>query len=157
MDVILTEAFVQDCEHIREMQILGFKALLEKYEDYETNPGAESLEKIEWRFSFPNVKHYFIRLQYTDVGYIRIQKLNENTCRLSQMFILPEYQGKKYAQQAIAIAEKLYPEAKKWELDTIKQEQKLCYLYEKMGYKLTGQEKNIKDGMDLVSYEKRIF
>ena len=30
----------------------------------------------------------------------------------------------------------------------------LCYLYEKMGYRKTGQVKNVKDGMDLVYYER---
>ena len=42
----------------------------------------------------------------------------------------------------------------KWELDTILQEKKLCYLYEKMGYQKTGKTEKIKDGMDLVYYAK---
>ena len=68
--------------------------------------------------------------------------------------MLPEYQGFGYAQKAITIAESLYPAAEKWELDTILQEEKLCYLYEKMGYEKTGQIIRIKDGMDIVFYAK---
>jgi len=52
------------------------------------------------------------------------------------------------------MAESLHKNAVNWELDTIKQETKLCYLYEKMGYRQTGKEVKIKDGMDIVSYRK---
>ena len=55
---------------------------------------------------------------------------------------------------AIKAVEAKYPYARRWELDTILQEAKLCYLYEKMGYRKTGQVKNVKDGMDLVYYER---
>jgi hypothetical protein len=43
-----------------------------------------------------------------------------------------------------------------WELDTIKQEGKLCHLYEKMGYKQTGREETIKEGMTLVFYARNL-
>jgi hypothetical protein len=39
-------------------------------------------------------------------------------------------------------------------LDSIKQEEKSCYLYEKMGYEKTGKVTNIKEGMDLIDYAK---
>lgn len=52
------------------------------------------------------------------------------------------------------MTELLYPEAKHWELDKIKQETKLCHLYEKMGYKKTGKELSIKDKITLVFYKK---
>ena len=67
---------------------------------------------------------------------------------------MPEYQGNGYAQQALSAIEALYPFAKSWNLDTIKQEPKLCHLYEKMGYRRTGKENTIKEGMTLVFYEK---
>lgn len=54
----------------------------------------------------------------------------------------------------IRLVEAIYPNATRWELDTILQEEKLCYLYEKMGYKKTGQTEEIKKGMDLVFYAK---
>ena len=154
MEVTLTEANINDCEKIHQMQVIGFKALLDKYQDYETNPGAETIERIRKRFEFPQVNHYFIAVNGENVGYIRISRLDEQTCGLSQMFILPDYQGKGYAQQTIQKVEMLNPQAKRWELDTIKQEEKLCYLYEKMGYKRTGVSTNIKDGMDIIYYAK---
>lgn len=154
MSVQLSKANMDDSKQIHEMQEIGFKALLEKYNDIDTNPGAETLERVQKRFSLDFVDQYFISLQDKNIGYIRIQRLDDCAFRLSQMFILPDYQGKGYAQEAIQQAELLYPEAKKWVLDTIKQEPKLRHLYEKMGYKLTGVEKNIQSGMDLVDYAK---
>ena len=54
------------------------------------------------------------------------------------------------------VAEKCYPKAKVWELDTILQEESLCRLYERLGYQRTGKTKRIKDGMDIVFFEKII-
>ena len=69
----------------------------------------------------PQIFCYFIRLKSENIGHIRVNALSENACHLSQMFILPEYQGNDYAQQAIKQVEALYPNAKTWVLDTIKQ------------------------------------
>ena len=52
------------------------------------------------------------------------------------------------------LMENRYPGTKKWELDTIAQEGKLCHLYEKMGYRKTGRLEKLKDGMEIVFYEK---
>lgn len=152
--IMLCKASEKDCAEIHKMQIIAFKPLLNKYQDFETNPGAETLERIRQRFDYSQINHYFIRMKSSNIGYIRINQLNKKTCRLSQVFILPEFQEKGYAQQAILLAEKLYPSVEKWELDTIKQEQKLCHLYEKMGYVHTEEEKHIKTGMDLIFYAK---
>jgi len=158
MKISLKKANIDDFEKIHQMQALGFQALLDEYQDYGTNPGAEALEQIQMRFDYSQIDHYFIMLQDEEIGYIRINsRVDESTCRLSQMFILPKHQGRGYAQQAIAQVELLYPQAKCWILDTIKQESKLCHLYEKMGYKQTGTQKNIKDGMDLVDYAKQVI
>ena len=48
----------------------------------------------------------------------------------------------------------MYPAGIHWELDTILQEEKLCHLYEKLGYRQTGQIRPLKKGMDLVFYAK---
>ena len=59
-----------------------------------------------------------------------------------------------YAQAAMREMERLYPEAKTWELDTILQEEKLCRLYEKMGYIRAGIVMTVHDGMHIVGYAK---
>ena len=151
-EITLKKVDISHSERIHKMQIDGYAALLKKYGDLETNPGAETLEKVQWRFSFASVDHYMICRGDDEIGYIRINNTDGCRFRLSMMFILPEFQNRGYAQTAIKKAEEMYPQATFWFLDTIKQEPKLRHLYEKMGYRLTGEEKHIKDGMDLVDY-----
>ena len=56
--------------------------------------------------------------------------------------------------EAIRKVESLFPDAVSWRLDTIAQEKKLCHLYQKMGYRKTGETEHIKDGMDTIFFEK---
>ena len=47
----LQKAIKSDLNTIYEMQKAAFQPLLEKYQDYETNPAAESFERTAQRFS----------------------------------------------------------------------------------------------------------
>ena len=152
-DITLKKAAVEDAPLLYEMQIKAFKPLLEKYQDFNTNPGAEIIERTIHRLKEQNSHYYFILLADIRIGAIRVLD-NGDLCRLKQIYILPEYQGYGYAQQAILLVEMLHKNARNWELDTIKQESKLCHLYEKMGYKQTGKEERVKDGMTIVFYKK---
>jgi GNAT superfamily N-acetyltransferase len=153
MSISLKKASVSDSEHLYELQINSFKELLDKYQDYDTNPGAEKLDRTISRLNEPNSDYYFLQLDSKNIGAIRIVR-NDDLCKLKQIYVLPEYQGNGYAQRAIILTESLYPDVEHWELDTIKQESRLCHLYEKMGYIQTGKEQQIKDGMTLVFYRK---
>ena len=155
MVISLRKAEYADCPLIHSIQVRSFISLLQKYEDYDSNPAAESLERIQQRFDQPFTDYYLILSCDEPVGMLRVCDFGLN-CRLSPICILPEYQGKGYAQMAIMLMEKLYPEAMRWQLDTIAQEEKLCRLYEKMGYRKTGKMEQIKEGMDLIYYEKEM-
>ena len=153
MSITLKKAKFENCPEIYDLQIKSFRPLLEKYQDYDFSPGAESIERTYERFNQSFTDFWMIALGEKNIGVIRICDFGE-ICKLKQIFLLPAYQNHGYAQEAIKAVEAKYPYARRWELDTILQEAKLCYLYEKMGYRKTGQSKNIKDGMDLVYYER---
>ena len=153
MRVSLRKAEYLDCPVLHSIQVRSFVELLQRYEDYESNPAAESLDQIQRRFEQSFTDYYLIMLAEKPIGMLRVCNFGES-CRLSPICILQEYQGKGYGQEAICQMEQLYPNAKKWELDTIAQEDKLCHLYEKVGFRKTGRVENLKDGMDLVFYEK---
>lgn len=70
------------------------------------------------------------------------------------MFILPTYQGKGIAQKAIQLIEGMFPQATSWELATLLEEERNCYLYEKIGYKKTGITKKLNDNATLIFYKK---
>ena len=66
---------------------------------------------------------------------------------------MPEFQGQGIAQKAIQLCEEIHGK-EEWELVTILQEPKNCYLYEKMGYKKTDKIKIINKKLTLICYEK---
>jgi len=50
--------------------------------------------------------------------------------------------------------EKIFPQAVSWELATIAEEKRNCYLYEKMGFTKTDAIKKINDRTTLVYFKK---
>ena len=151
---------VQPCQAplFHEMQVKAFASLLERYQDYDHSPGAESLETVERRLADPAVAlAAFIQADGVPVGGIRVKYLDTEEKRrylLSILFVLPEYRGRKIAQEAIRLAEQSLAPADQWQLITIEQEPELRHLYEKMGYLPTGVRWNIHEGMDLIQYQK---
>lgn len=154
MSVTLRKAERADLQKIWEMQVEAFKGLLEVYQDYDMSPAAESIDKIVARFEQPWTTYFFIEAEGTDVGAVRaIDKKDGSRKRISPIWIMKEFRGKGYAQDAIRALEALYG-ADNWCLDTILQEKGNCHLYEKMGYHQTGRIDNINERMDIVYYEK---
>ena len=72
---------------------------------------------------------------------------------LSPIFIMKEFRGRGYAQQAMQLAEEIHG-GSGWKLDTILQEEGNCHLYEKLGYRQTGEVKVVNERMTLVFYHK---
>lgn len=153
-EIKLVRASVSDAETIWEMQKATFAELLEKYEDYETSPANEPLDKTARRLNSPLTYFYFIRVGSENVGAIRVvDKKNGDDKRISPIFIMPEYRGNGYAQAAIKAVEALHG-ASGWELDTILQEAGNCRLYEKTGYRKTDRFHRVNEKMTLIFYKK---
>lgn len=152
----LARANIDNAKEIHAMQTEAFKELLEKYQDYDTNPANESVEKVEVRLKQDFTFYYFICIGQQKVGVIRIVDKKEagKNKRISPLFILPEFQGKGIAQKAIWLCEEMHGNGN-WELETILQESKNCHLYEKMGYRQTGKTKVINERLTLTFYEKK--
>jgi len=156
MEITLLRANISDVKELHAMQIKTFKELLEKYQDFDTSPGNERVEKVEARLKQDFTFYYFICVGQQKVGAIRIVDKKEagKNKRISPIFILPEFQDKGIAQKAIQLCEEKHGN-ENWELATILQEQKNCHLYEKMGYRQTGKTKVINEKLTLIFYEKK--
>ncbi len=156
MEIKLLRANINDAKELHTMQIKSFKELLDKYQDFDINPGNESIEKIEMRLKQDFTYFYFICFDLQKVGAIRIVNKKEigKKKRISPLFILPEFRGQGIAQKAILLCEEIHGK-EEWELETILQEPKNCHLYEKIGYKKTGKTKIINEKLTLVFYEKK--
>lgn len=91
----LVRAQVQDAERIWKMQIEAFSELYAKYEDTETSPAVEPLEKVIMRLEQPYTYYYFIEVDGTVVGAIRVVDRKESSIakRISPIFIMTEYRA----------------------------------------------------------------
>lgn len=119
--------------------------LLEKYKDYETNPAEETIERVITRIIKPNGGFYKILADDKLIGTICVFWKEDVQFWISPMFIRPTYQGEGIAQKAIILIEEIFPQATNWGLLTIMEEERNCYLYEKMGYYKTGVSKRLND------------
>lgn len=156
MCIRLIKANIDDCIEIQRMQSLAFLELFEKYHDYKTSPAVETVGKVKSKMMQNGSDYYFIVNDACEkVGVVRVVAC-EDKRRISPVFILPKYQGRGYATQAVYEAEKLYSSAKIWQVDTIKQERKLCDLYQRLGYSPTGKEESIQDNMTIIFLEKEL-
>lgn len=153
-EVSLCRAVPRDAKELHAMQVAAFRGLLEKYQDYSTNPASEGVEKVSLRLRQESTCYYFIYLGDQRAGALRVVDQKDGSRkRISPLFVLPKFRRQGIAQKAIQICEAIHGE-QHWELDTILQEPGNCRLYEKMGYRKTGGTKAINENMTLVFYEK---
>ncbi|WP_399631956.1 GNAT family N-acetyltransferase [Sporosarcina sp. SG10008] len=154
MEVTLEKANEFDAQSLFDIQVNAFLPLLEVYKDYNTNPANETIERMITRINNTSGGVYKIKSDTILVGAISIWWKEETEFWISPMFIQPKYQGQGIAQKAISQIEGLFPQAVSWELATIAEEKRNCYLYEKMGFIKTGETKKINDSTTLIYYKK---
>ena len=156
-DVIELELITSgEAECLHKMQVEAFIALYEKYRDDITSPAKESLEKITQKIVEDNSDFYFILFNGKRVGGARVKWHNgRNVKWISPIFVIPQFQNKGIASAVIEQFFEMYSsDTIEWRLDTIKQEEKNCYLYEKCGFVRVDNETVINEKMTLVEYTK---
>ena len=155
MEVSLERISCEAAEKLWKMQTTAFQELYDKYQDTETNPAAEPIDKIIARLNQPFTYYYFILADHVAVGAIRVVDKQEygSAKRISPVFVVPEYRNRGLAQRAIKLAEEKHG-CSDWELDTILEETGNGHLFEKMGYCQTGKSKVISEKMTLITYKK---
>ena len=103
-----------EAECLHRLQVKAFMPLYEKYQDEETSPAKESLEKVTKKIMEENSDFYFIEFHGEKVGGVRVRwhqgkKVFENINWISPIFIIPEYQNKGIASKVIEKLFELYP------------------------------------------------
>ncbi len=154
MNIKIIKAKLENLQLLHDIQIESFKTLLEKCEDYESNPGNESIEQITRKYNQSFTTYWLIKDNEKVVGGVRVITGEGGRYRVSPIFILPSEQGNGIAQETFRLLEEYYKDSRVWKLETILEEEGNCYLYEKLGYKKTGKLEKFKDNMTIVYYEK---
>lgn len=159
-DIKLVLAKPGDENIIQSMKYSAFLPLYERYKDDETTPVKEPIDKVIAHLNSADTDYYIITADSEPVGAVRVVddglENSEHICRISPLFILPEYQNKGIGYKIINMIFDMYENADVWRLSTIKQEKGNCHLYEKCGFEQTGNETVINDDMTIVYYEKRV-
>lgn len=154
MNIELVRISVEETEKLWIMQVQAFQKLLDKYQDFETNPANETKEKIKTKLLQEHSFFYYIYEGNNIVGAIRvIDRKDGGRKRVAPVFIIEKFRNRGLAQKAFCEIERIHGEDN-WELDTIFQEKGNCYLYEKLGYTKTGEIDRINDKMDIIHYIK---
>ncbi|WP_158651465.1 GNAT family N-acetyltransferase [Mesobacillus jeotgali] len=150
--ITLKKASVDDADELLALQKEVFMPLYKKYNDHETSPVTQTIERFSARFDRGD--YYKILFEETLAGSVFVYEKSPGLMRLHIINVLEKYHNKGIAQEAMKRLEIMYPEAEAWELDTILNEERNCYLYEKMGYKRTGDTKVINNDLTIISYLK---
>lgn len=144
-----------DIDTVFKIQQAAYKPLYKKYHDDNLNPYMESKETVLRKYMREGSKGYIFIKEGTPVGAVRINLCPENKIgKVSALGVLPQYQNQGIAQEALLKIEMKHSDIEKWFLDTIMQEAGNCHLYEKIGYRKTGNTEVINENMTLVFYEK---
>lgn len=159
-NVTLTLATEKDAELIHLMKYEAFLPLYEIYQDDETSPAKESIDKVIWQLTHPNSHYHLILADGETVGAVRVRHTTDPDApqkeeHISPIFIVPKHQNKGIAQAAMHQLFELYSDTDVWSLATIKQESRDCHFYEKLGFIRTGSETEINDKMTIIGYEKK--
>ncbi|MDN7245346.1 GNAT family N-acetyltransferase [Planococcus shenhongbingii] len=154
MEIKLVKAKESDAKSIFNLQVAAFQPLLEKYQDYDTSPANESVEKVASRIIRPDSEFFKIFVDGEFCGAIRVHWKEESQFWISPLFIHPDFQGRGIAQEAMKLAEDSFPQADTWELATLLEEEGNCYLYEKAGYVRTGVSRKLNSKATLVYFKK---
>lgn len=150
--VMLKSAKREDAVKLYELQKEVFKPLYDRYQDHEFSPYTQSFGKFMLKFERGD--GYEIHYGEDIAGCVFIYPRDEKTMYFYIIYIKDAFHNKGIAQYVMERLELMYPQYQVWELTTILEEEKNCYLYEKMGYKKTGETRYINDNMNLVEYHK---
>ena len=153
MPIELRKAGEADVQRLWEMQVSAFLPLLEKYQDHSTNPACEQAEAVLNRIRQTHTDYYVIEEDGQAVGGVRVVRREAGRCRISPLYVIPRCQRQGIAWRAMTMLEGMYPGVT-WELNTILEETGNCRLYEKLGYRRTGEYERINERMTLVYYRK---
>ena len=96
----------EEAECLHRLQVEAFMPLYEKYQDDDTSPAKESLERVMEKIIEENSDFYFIVFHEEKVGGVRVRwhqgkNVYENINWISPIFIIPKFQNKGIASKVI--------------------------------------------------------
>jgi len=164
MNITIRSTTVNEALTLSKIQKEAFLPLYEKYHD-EDNPCLRGVEDVVNKLNSDCFHYFTIFLEDEIVGGILykckgrtpfVDSLENGQYYLQRVYIKPEKQCKRIAQNAILLCEKEFSDAKCFLVDFPEDLMKNKRCYEKAGFMDTGKRVTIQENLVLACYEKHL-
>ena len=153
MELTIAKTKAHEAPILLKIQQQAFAEDLKKYQDHETNPANEPIERLASKIEL--FLHYTIWYRHEIIGGIDVRDLKQNRYRLNRIFLANDYQNKGLGSRIMQLIENEFPSAIEWHLDTPHLNTRNHYFYEKLGYKKLG-EHQVSEKLILFDYVKKM-
>ena len=153
MELIIRRSKTEDAEALLEVQKESFNEDLLKYEDFDTSPANEPIERLIRKIN--NFYYYTVLLDNEVIGGVDVRKVSDTQCRLNRIFLKVKCHNQGIGTKEIYFIENEFPDVTEWSLDTPFKSYRNHHLYEKIGYKKVGEHR-VTDKLVLFDYVKLI-
>jgi len=132
----ILKATYNDLKEILLLQKLAFQTEAEAHGNYDIEPLKQTYESICEDFK----TYTFLKITLNDRIIASVKsKINEGTVWVGKLIVSPNFRRKGLGKQLLNEVEKLYPEARRFQLFTAASSIHNIRLYESVGYKVIGE------------------
>ena len=140
MKIFVEKANINDAEILANIQRDSFDNESRTFNNNEQG-GPDGYDSIDSQINFMKQAHYYkILKDNAIVGGVIVYVNDSFVYNLGRIFIDPGHQNQGIGYQVMKLIETMYPEAKKWWLDTPSWSISNHYFYEKSGYVKVNEE-----------------
>jgi ribosomal protein S18 acetylase RimI-like enzyme len=129
--MIIEQASAKDAKEILDLQKLAYQSEAAIYNDYTIPPLTQTLEEIKADFE----KQVFVKATIDGkiIGSVR-GCLSEGTCFIGRLIVHPDFQNRGIGTRLLNEIERIFIQARRFELFTGNRSERNLYLYQKQGY-----------------------
>lgn len=149
-NIFIEKASSENAEEILKLQKIAYISEAELIDDFTIPPLQQTIDEIVSEFD----DQIFLKVETDNkiIGSVRVY-LEDKTSFIGKLIVHPNFQNKGIGTKLLHEAEKLFPNAKRFELFTGQKSLKNIFIYEKHGYNQF-REIEISDKLTLVFLEK---
>lgn len=162
--ITISETVEDEAQILCDIQKAAFLPLYEIYHD-SSNPCLRGVEDILSRLNSPCFRYFTIRFDKMIVGGVLYKcagrgiffdKLDAGEYYLQRIYIRPDMQNRKIAQNAILLCEKEFHDAIRFTVDFPVDLEKNRNCYTSAGFQDTGKRTEAEPGLILACFEKML-
>ena len=148
--MLIRQSSVDDAAKILKLQKLAYQSEAAIYNDYAIPPLTQTLEAME--DDFESKIFLVAEIDGRVIGSVR-GFVEEETCYIARLIVHPDFQNQGIGTRLLNEIEKVFSDARRFELFTGHRSEKNLYLYQKLGYRIFRSE-DITENLTLVYLEK---